>query len=357
MSARWLVVLLAAAVLVGTPLAVEARPAQPISIAADDLAERIERSAAVPWSGLAETSGTLQVPDSDSFANLAQLLGETNRLRVWWIGPDHWRVDRIRSTGETDLFRHGAVSIRWVFESETATITPVSTIRLPDASDLLPPTLGRTLLQGSRSDELASLPARRVAGVDAAGVRLTPHDPATTLDHVDVWAEPASGLPLRVEVYGPENTRPVLTTGLSDLDLAAPDPSTTVFSPAQQVTLVFEDSVDVAAAANASAPFDLPPTLAGLASRAGDDPGAVGIYGRGPTTMIALPLRRSVAFPLRERLRESTAARETATGTLASVGPVNVLVTRFGGRRSSFLLAGTVTADVLDRAVSELLGS
>jgi hypothetical protein len=39
---------------------------------------------------------------------------------------------------------------------------------------------------------------------------------------------------------------------------------------------------------------------------------------------------------------------------LASVGPVNVLVTRFRGGRSSFLLAGTVTADVLDRAVSEL---
>ena len=144
---------------------------------------------------------------------------------------------------------------------------------------------------------------------------------------------------------------------MSDIDLAAPDPSTTVFSPAQQVALVFEDSVDVAAAANAAAPYDLPPTLAGLASRAGDDPGAVGIYGRGPTTMIALPLRRSVAFPLRERLRASSAARETATGTLATVGPVNVLVTRFGGRRSSFLLAGTVTADVLDRAVSELLAS
>ena len=138
-----------------------------------------------------------------------------------------------------------------------------------------------------------------------------------------------------MEAYGSESTRPVLTTGMSDVDLAAPDPSTTVFSPAQQVTLAYEDSVDVAAAANASAPFDLPPTLGGLASRSGDDPGAVGIYGRGPTTMIALPLRRSVAFPLRQRLRESSAARETDTGTLASVGPVNVLVTRFRGGRSS----------------------
>ena len=31
-----------------------------------------------------ESSGNLDVPVSESFANLADLLGETNRLRVWW---------------------------------------------------------------------------------------------------------------------------------------------------------------------------------------------------------------------------------------------------------------------------------
>ncbi len=50
---------------------------------------------------------------------------------------DDWRVDRIRSTGETDLFRQQGYTIRWVFESETATYSPVSKIRLPDAADLL----------------------------------------------------------------------------------------------------------------------------------------------------------------------------------------------------------------------------
>ena len=352
-NGRWLVVLLAAAALVATPLAVGARPAVASDVAAPELAGRVQRSATVAWSGYVESTGTLQVPDSDSFANLAQLLGEDNDLRVWWRGADDWRVDRIRSTGETDLFRRGGASVRWVFESETATVTPVSAVRLPDASDLLPPTLGRALLQGVRAEELVRLPARRVAGVDAPGLRLTPAGPAASLDHVDLWADPESGLAVRVDLYGPGAVRPLLTTALRTLDVGLPPASTTLFVPPDDVTVTYDDSVDVAAAANAFAPFDLPATLAGLPSRDGADPGAVGIYGRGPTTVLALPLRGQVARPLRERLRASATAADSGLGTLAPLGPVSLLLTRDRGR-GVLLLAGTVTPETLERAARQL---
>jgi len=353
MTRRWLVVLLAAAALVASPLALRARPAADPQVPVQRLAERIQASRDVAWSGFVESSGALQVPDSDSFANLAQLLGERNRLRVWWRSADDWRVDRIRSTGETDLFRSGQTMIRWVFESETATITPVSEIRLPDASDLLPPTLGRSLLQGVRVDELASLPARRVAGVDAAGLRLVPRDPATSVRQVDLWADPETGLVLHVEVYGVDERRADVTASLLTFDRGVPDPATTEFDPPTSTTINFEDSVDVAAEANAFARFDLPASLAGLPARSGKDPDAVGIYGRGPTTLIAIPLRGRVAWPLRERLRDSATSRETATGTLAPVGTVGLLITSNEGGRS-FLLAGTVTGATLERAAGEL---
>ena len=148
MSARWLVVLLTAAALVATPIAIGSRPAAPSDTTSAELAGWVRQSADVAWSGYVETSGTLQVPDNESFATLAQMLGENTKLRVWWRSADDWRVDRIRSTGETDLFRQRGYTIRWVFESETATYTPVSKIRLPDASDLLPPTLARELHAG-----------------------------------------------------------------------------------------------------------------------------------------------------------------------------------------------------------------
>jgi hypothetical protein len=70
--------------------------------------------------------------------------------------------------------------------------------------------------------------------------------------------------------------------------------------------------------------------------------------------VIALPLRRQVAGPLRERLSGSAAAEESAEGTFAPVGPVGVLVTPGGFDRAAFLLAGTVTADTLLRAAREL---
>ena len=84
MTARWVIVLVTAAVLVAVPLGVRHRPAAESDISATELAGRIQASGDIAWSGLAETSGGLQVPDSDSFVGLAQLLGEDNELRVWW---------------------------------------------------------------------------------------------------------------------------------------------------------------------------------------------------------------------------------------------------------------------------------
>ena len=190
MNRRWLMVLATAAALVLLPVAIAARPVDAFNQSAAELAERVRASATVPWSGLVETSGTLQLPDNASFANLAQLLGDSNRLRVWWRDAEDWRVDRIRSTGERDLFRNGGSLIRWVFESQSATISPVSTVRLPDAYDVLPPVLARSMLQAARENELTRLPARRVAGIDAPGLRLVPHDEGTTVGHVDLWADP-----------------------------------------------------------------------------------------------------------------------------------------------------------------------
>jgi outer membrane lipoprotein-sorting protein len=355
MSARWLVVLVAAAAFIATPLLIGSRPAALSDISASELAGQIRRSADVGWSGFVETSGTLQLPDNESFATLAQLLGENTQLRVWWRNAGDWRIDRIRSTGETDLFRQGGGIVRWVFESETATYSPVSKIRLPDASDLLPPIFARSLLQGVRESELTRLPARRFANIDAPGLRLTPNDEATTVGHVDIWADPASGLPLEVELYGVGDKRPVLTTTLRQFRLGAPPATATKFSLAEGVRVVYEQSVDVAAAANAFAPYDMPAFLAGLGSRDGEDPGAVGIYGRGPTTLIALPLRGQVAGPLRRQLEDRGNAQITDVGTLTPVGPVELLITPFRGRGGAFLLAGTVTSETLQQAAAELL--
>lgn len=360
MGRRWLIVVITAAALVAVPLLDQARPAGRSDVDAVSLGSLIQASGGLAWSGRVESVGGLDVPDSDSFANLADLLGQRNDLRVWWRGPDEWRIDRIRSTGETDLYRSAGETASWVFESETATIAPNSTIRLPDASDLLPTTLARSVLDGARPDELSRLPSRRVAGIDAPGLRLTPAGEPTTVNHVDVWADPTTGLPLAVELYASGAVRPALATTLVSVDQTPPNDSITRFDPPAGIQVQFDQSIDVAAAANALAAFDLPETLAGLPPRAGTDPGAVGVYGRGPTTLFALPLRGQVSRPLRQRLRASGGARETTVGTVSPAGLIGVLVTpgrRDPNRRGGgFLLAGTVPPQVLEQAAAQLLG-
>jgi hypothetical protein len=211
------------------------------------------------------------------------------------------------------------------------------------------------MLQGVRDAELSALPARRVAGIAAAGVRLTPAEQATSIARVDIWADPGSGLPLRVELSGAGDRRPVLESSLRDVSLAEPARETTLFRPASGVDIAYEESVDVAAAANALSAYDLPTTLAGLDTRGGEDPGAVGVYGRGPTTLLVLPLRGQVAAPLRARLRDSGGAEETTVGILAPVGPVGLLLTPRTDRQGALLLTGTVTGDTLRQAAAELL--
>jgi hypothetical protein len=45
----------------------------------------------------------------------------------------------------------------------------------------------------------------------------------------------------------------------------------------------------------------------------------------------------------------------TNVGTFVPVGPVGLLMTPYRGRGDAFLLAGTVTAETLQRAAAELL--
>ncbi len=355
--------MITAVVLVSVPLVVVARPAGHSDVDAVRLAELVQASGDRAWSGQVLSVGALDLPGSDSFANLGDLFGQTNELRVWWRSAEEWRIDRVRSTGESDLYRFADATVSWVFESATATIAPTSTIRLPDASDVMPPTLARTVLDGARPDELSRLPNRRVAGIDAPGLRLTPTGEPTTVSHVDAWADPVTGLPLAVELYAGAGARPVLTTTLTTVDQTDPAERTTRFEVPEGITVQYDQSVDVAAAANALAAFELPTSLAGLPTRAGADTGAetrsVGVYGRGPTILFALPLRRDVSRPLRQRLRASGTSRESAAGTVGPAGPVAVLITSArrdpNHQRGAILLAGTVTPAVLEQAADQLL--
>lgn len=349
--------MVAAVALVATPYLVSARPVDAPDRATDQIVAAVMGSSDVAHTGLVESSGGVQVPEADTFSSVANLFGEANRVRVWWQDEHHWRLDRIRATGETDLFRGPCSKLSWEYESGRASRSLLAPVRLPDTSDILPDTLARRVLQGAKTEELSPLPARRIAERTAVGVRLRPSGEQASIERADVWADAESGVPLRVDLYA-DSSRPALSAHYERLDLEAPPEGALDFEAPPGVEIDFGELPDIAARSDRFAPYVAPETLAGLALRA-DRPdlpsGAVGVYGRGPTVLLFLPLRSSATSQLREQLSTGSGARSSSAGTAVDLGPVSVLLTpeRPGG--GGFLLAGTVTPQTLEDAAAELV--
>ena len=335
------------------PLAVRALPASDQDIDAADLLARIEASETRAFSGYVESRGNLQLPVADRFTDVGALFGQQTRMRVWWRGTDDWRVDKLLASGETDLVRGPITTVEWSYEKADVTTSVDPAIRLPRSADLLPPAVARLLLQDVDPAELTRLPARRVAGRDGLGLRLSPAAPQSSIDHVDLWADAVTGIPLRVDVYAaPDSTtgtRPALTSEFRSFSDRTPSPQRTGFSPPPGADREFDDVLDIADAANQYAPVLPPEALAGLTRSPAADR-AVGIYGTGVTRVFAIPMRGREAGPLREQLLLTPGVEDLDEGTLVQVGPLGVLLTGFDDS-GGWLVAGTVTrAALLDAA-------
>lgn len=346
-------VVLASALLVATPFALRALPAADSDITARGLLDQVRSSQDHGWSGYVETEGTLQLPDADGFSDLGTLFGDVTRMRAWWQDADHWRVDRLLMSGEKDLIHDGDLTTEWDYEDAEAEVSRDPDIRLPRTADLLPPELGRRLLRGVSATDVSRIPARRVAGMSAPGLRVVPSSRLSSIDHVDLWADPDSGVPLLVEVYGAGRTA-AFTSEFRDFSPRRPADDTVDFSPTPGTDVDFDDVIDIADAANQYAPLRPPRKIAGLAKSPVSD-GAVGVYGTGMTQVIVIPLRDSEADALRDQLAVTPGVKQGLTGTFVSVGPLGVLLT--GGEGvAGWLLAGTLTRDALDRAGDDLAG-
>lgn len=321
--------------------------------APEDLLQRVRDSQGVGWSGLGESTGTLALPDVRELSGLPELLGSTTRARVWWRGPTAYRVDVLTPVGEVDLVVDEAGSWTWASADRRAVrVQGDPAVRLPRGADLVAPLLGRRLARspGVTPEPLA---ARRVAGVDAAGLRLVPAPgTASTVSRVDLWAEPRTGLVLRVEVAARGAARPVVVSELLDLDLRTPPLVRAAFAPPPVADVQVLDAPDVAAAIDRFAPYPLPGALAGQRRQSPVDAlrsaGGVAVYGEGLGAFALLPLPRDVGRGALRRIDPAdTDGRADVRTPL-----LNATVVRAG--RGTFLLAGTVPPAVLDLAVAGL---
>ncbi len=350
---RWSVVAAGTLLLVSAPIALHLLPPADSDVSAGRLLAQARAAEGHAWSGFVETDGTLQLPDADRFSDVGALFGEHTRMRAWWLDDDHWRVDQLLLTGETDLVHEGETTLRWDYEHLEATLSRDPDIRLPRTADLLPPVLAERLLRGIGADDVRRVPARRVAGVSAPGLRLVPSSDLSSIDHADLWLDPGSGVPLRVEVYAAGTSTAAFTSEFREFSSDPPDRASVGFEPPAGVDVEFDDVLDIADAANQYAPVRPPDTVVGLAKAAVSDR-AVGVYGTGMTQVIAIPLRDREADALRDQLANTQGVDQDRHRTVVSVGPLGVVLTGAEGD-GGWLLAGTLTRAALVRAADDVL--
>lgn len=348
------------ALLCATPSAVGAVQQATASASAlhpRELLARIEGSDAVPYQGLAESRGRLGLPDLPRVGDATALLGTTTRARVWFDTPTRWRVDRLLPGGEEDDYRTPEGTSTWRYEEgDVRQVDGEAGLRLPRTIDLMPPELGRRLLAGvTAADRLTTLPAARIGGVSATGLRLTPADPRSTVGRVDVWADPGTGLPLRVLVVARGATEAAVRTEFLAVATTRPAPSLTTLRTPPGTYVEQRSFPDLISAAAAYSSGTLPGSLVAL-PRNDDVRGLAGAagFGAGLTRMVVVRVPDDVAWRL---LAAVPALPDLKVPGYRSVLIPTALVNTVVAAPESgdaYLLSGTVRRDVLTAALKAL---
>jgi hypothetical protein len=337
---RWVVVGAGMVVLVALPVVVRVLPVSDSAVAAGALLSQVRASTTVPYQGYAEARGRIGLPDVPRAGRVVALLGETTRMRAYVAGPERWRVDELTAIGERDLYREPWGT--WLWDSgERRAVATVgeAAVRFARPADLLPPELGRRVAAAAGPGE-------------AVGLRITPRSPDTTLARADLWADPRSGLPVRVELTARGASAPILTTAFLDLRLRAPEPDLLRFDAPDDAEVQTDATPDVARAIDRFSPFVLPDLLAGQPRRT-QVARAASTYGQGfgLVAVLAFPAR----FSPRTRNfldRVPTKAGPWGTASVVATPLLNGMVFERG--EVAYALAGTVPQPVLERVATEL---
>jgi hypothetical protein len=357
---RWVIVFLGVVVLCCLPMVVAALPASVPALTARQLEGRILASQRVSFEGYAESDADFGLPAFPAFSTVTPLLDGVTRMRVWQASADRWRVDTLSDAGENDAYQAGADAYVWNSGEQLLTgIFGRQAVRLPRAADLTPEALSvRIINEAGPGAGLHPLAARRVAGRGAAGIAVTPASRQSTIGRADIWADPATGLPLLVEVYGRGAATPALTSTFLQVSPWKPDPA--ILTPQRGPGAGFTSTTPSSFAGVLKNLDDevLPGSLGGLPRQ---PPPAgfpqVGIYGGGLATFAVLTFRPGTGGQLLNDAMDAGAASLSVpdgTGVVASAPLVNLALMHPYGSPDTFLLVGLVSKDTLSQAAAVL---
>jgi hypothetical protein len=354
---RWSLVLAVMLVLTAIPIVINVWPARAREIDPATLRDRITASAKQPFEGYAQSSGLLGLPALPNLTQVTALTSGVTEMRTWYAGQDRWRVDVLGPGTEHDVYQTPYAQFSWDYgDNQLTEVVGDQPIRLPRAADVTPPELARRVLAIAPGDRVEPLAAKRVAGVRAAGLRLVPASPDTTVAHVDIWADPATGLPLQAEITARGGLRPVFVTRFLEIHFRAPDPDV-LTPPAEREGIGFNvtEAPDILGAINRRRPVFLPDRIAG-AQRRSAVPGltAADAYGTGLSAFVVAGLPGRFGGQAFQQIQTYGTKVTVPSGdaALIATGLLSVLAVRTPNRY--YLVAGMVQPPLLQRVAVDL---
>jgi hypothetical protein len=349
------------ALLCALPTIDSALPVTVPHVAAAELRAHILAAEDQPFAGYAESDASFGLPTGlEGFGGVTSLLDGVTRMRIWQAAPNRWRVDVLTDVGENDTYEtaHGT----YLWNSGTELLTRVLgqyPVRLPRAADLDPPALAiRLLREAGPQARVSEVAPHRVAGIAAIGLRLAPDDPDSTIAQVDIWTEPGTWLPLQVEVFGRGTAQPALETQFLQVGSWRPDQATLTPQRGPGTAFTQTDASDLSGALNDLGPVILPSSLAGRARVAAPTGFTqVGIYGHGLATFAVLEIDGSTGLNL---IADASSDGGTPLkgphwfGVSVSTRIINAVMLHPSAGAGTFVLAGFVNRQLLQRAASQL---
>lgn len=353
---RYTTMLVIVAILASLPAVVGALPVSAKSESVATLLARIKASSNVPYSGLASSSGQLELPTNLGIGqDTSALLLGTNRLRTWWISASSFRVDRVTPVGESDEYRDG--SGLWTYDSGSAVAQftrSAPQVPLPSTEDALPPNLARRFLAEAPVNEVRTTGARRITGRTALGLEWIPTDKRSTIGRITVWADEKTGLPLATEARAVGGQSRAYSSSFLEFSTKVPTKSQVSFHPSSDESAGIETPGPGPADSNKSN-IVLPSTLGGLKQRSPFEP-LVATYGDGVSIVAVATLGdRETARHYSSQI--DSASRPPVTGAFGRGSLITTpLLTGliFATRDAGYLLIGTVNQAELEAIALDL---
>jgi hypothetical protein len=351
---RWIVVLGGVTALCLLPVVIALRPVPDPGVSTAEVVARVAESADASFEGLYESRGGLRLPDLGRFDDEIAPFTQTSRVRVWYQDQERWRTDELLIGAERSIYREPGGMWLWDSGTRRVVFSPregVEPLRIPRLMDLSPAELGRRLLRESAGETVRRIADRWVAGQASVGLRIEPVDESSTIEAVELWVDPDTGVVTAVEIET-GGTAPSFETEFVDLRFRAPVVDVMQFDPeAAGEPVRTSATVDPVESVSRTPFLTLPDELAGLPRR--NDPTAgLATYGEGLSVvnMFALPRgnlgRRIDQLPRTERPWGGDAA-------VVTTSLVNVQILTVDG--FDVVLSGTVDIAELDRIAGVLV--